>query len=225
METAALSYSGSDLWVLCTEHSRLDHLSVCRTGNGVIGGGKVLETARGHGCREGVGWGVGDGRHCRGEFVGEPFLITTTVGVSLAQLTGRKTLIRHDAVVADIALRAASCARCEAHISDVITFPGHCAKARSKNQNGHTEHFWCRECDSESGDVKVVLIFRYLEVSVESAGRCDNRVCHTWCGHGRREHLRRQQKSLRAESVFCVPPQQDHGTSSCQTRLFPPMSS
>lgn len=179
METAALSYSGSDLWVLCTEHSRLDHLSVCRTGNGVIGGGKVLETARGHGCREGVGWGVGDGRHCRGEFVGEPFLITTTVGVSLAQLTGRKTLIRHDAVVADIALRAASCARCEAHISDVITFPGHCAKARSKNQNGHTEHFWCRERDSESGDVKVVLILRYLEVSVESAGRCDNRVCVT----------------------------------------------
>jgi len=57
METAALSYSGSDLWVLCTEHSRLDHLSVCRTGNGVIGGGKVLETARGHGCREGVGLG------------------------------------------------------------------------------------------------------------------------------------------------------------------------
>lgn len=26
-------------------------------------------------------------------------------------------------------------------------------------------------------------------------------VCHTWCGHRRREHLGRQQKSLRAESV------------------------
>lgn len=71
----------------------------------------------------------------------------------------------------------------------------------------------------------MVLIFRYLEVSVESAGRCDNRVCVTRAVVTGVENIWEASKSHSAQNQFRMPPQQDHGTSSCKTRHFPPMSS